>query len=74
MDTTEMVDATLKLEEDSLSRRLTSRKFITMNILQTMWIGLFLLGKLSESGLIELTTVTVGAYFIANAATHFAKK
>jgi len=71
-----MVETTLEVtsDEDDLKRRLTSRKFITMNVLQSTWIGLFLLDKLSESGLIELTTVTVGAYFIANAATHFAKK
>ena len=71
-----MVETTLEVTsiEDDLKRRLTSRKFITMNVLESTWVGLFLLGKLSESGLIELTTVTVGAYFIANAATHFAKK
>ena len=71
-----MVESTLEVttDEDDLKRRLTSRKFITMNILETTWIGLFFLGKLTENGLIELTTVTVGAYFIANAATRFAKK
>ena len=54
--------------------RFTSRKFLTMLLFQAVWIGLLLLGELTESGFVQLSTLTIGGFFVANAATHFAKK
>ncbi len=65
-----MVDET----ERPLKERLASRKLIVATVLQIIWIYMFKDSALTEAGLITLTQLTVGSYFIGNVGDKFAKK
>jgi len=59
---------------EPLKERLASRKFIWANILEVIWMAMFLHGTLDQAGFISLTQLTVGGYLLANVGDKFGKK
>ncbi len=58
----------------NLKDRLSSTKFIAMNYFSVLWVVLLVMDILTEDGFINLMTVTIGGFFLSNAASKFGRR
>jgi len=55
-------------------KKAASRKFITMNVYELIWIAMVLLGGISEATFQALTIATIGGYMAFNVLAKFSGK
>lgn len=72
--TLEETDSINEPRVENLKDRLSSTKFIAMNYFAVLWVALLVMGTLTESGFVNLMNVTIGGFFLSNAASKFSRK